>query len=192
MTTSVRGRARRLRMWVRRIPVRFRLGVIVAMIALAGLAWEHHSHNDSPPITASFTPTARSTPGVGDYGENAGQQQLPAPTVAPQAASIDAARAVAARFAANFATPGNDREDWLARIDGDVSTQLREQYQLTDVRNVTQAAVSAVEGPLDQLPGAVEFRAAYSDGSQVQMHLELEVDGWKIVNVVPVVDLGVR
>jgi hypothetical protein len=186
MTLSVRARARRLRRWARRIPVRSRLGVSVAMIALAGLAREHHSHNDSPPITASWPLTAHSTPSAGDYGENAGQQQLPAPTVAPQAASLDAARTVAARFAANFATPDNNRDDWLARIDGDVSIQLREQYQLTDVRNVTQAAVSTVEGPLDQLPGAVVFRADYSDGSQVQLHLELEVDGWKIVNVVPV------
>jgi hypothetical protein len=99
---------------------------------------------------------------------------------------MDAARVVAQRFAGNFAAPNNNRDDWLNRIDADVSPQLREQYQLTDIRNVNQATVTGLVGPLDVLPGAVAFRASYSDDSQIQMHLELALDGWKIVNVVPV------
>jgi hypothetical protein len=161
--------------------------VIVAVIAVAGLTFEHHSHTEELAGRASSSQSAPApAPAAGDYGDQPDQQQLPAPTVAPQAASMDAARVVAQRFATNFATPNNNRDDWLARIGADVSPQLREQYQLTDIRNVNQATVTALVGPLDMLPGAVAFRASYSDGSQIDMHLELALDGWKVVNVVPV------
>jgi hypothetical protein len=186
MTPPLAAWSRRLQARIRRIPARIRLGVVVGMIALAGLAWQHHAHTDSAMNTAPPQPPARVAPSTGDYGDDPAQLQLPAPTLSPQAASLDAARIVAQRFAANFAAPNNNRDDWLTRIGGDVSAQLREQYQLTDIRNVTQASVTAVEGPLDQLPAAVAFRAEYSDGSQVQLHLELQADGWKIVNVVPI------
>ena len=46
--------------------------------------------------------------------------------------------------------------------------------------------MTVLAGPLDALPGVTAFRASYSDGSQIQMHLELELDGWKIANVIPV------
>lgn len=186
MATALSTWSRRARMSLRRIPARVKVGVIVAIVAMAGLAWEHHSHTEQlaavPPPQSAQAPA----PGAGDYGDQPSQEQLPAPTVAPQAASMDAARGVAQRFAGNFAAPNNNRDDWLNRIGADVSPQLREQYQLTDIRNVNQATVTALAGPLDALPGAVAFRASYSDGTEIQMHLELELDGWKIVNVVPV------
>lgn len=184
LPTALSTRLRRARLSVRRLPARIKVGVFVAVIAVAGLAWEHHSHTEQ---LAATTPSKTvSAPAAGDYGDEPSQQQLPAPTVAPQAASMDAARVVAQRFAGNFAAPNNNRDDWLNRIDADVSPQLREQYQLTDIRNVNQATVTGLVGPLDVLPGAVAFRASYSDDSQIQMHLELALDGWKIVNVVPV------
>jgi hypothetical protein len=186
MATALSTWLRRARLAVRRIPARVKVGVAVGVIAVAGLAWEHHNHTEqlaaTPPSQAAPAPA----PAAGDYGDQPSQEQLPPPTVAPQAASMDAARTVAQRFAGNFATPNNNRDDWLNRIDADVSPQLREQYQLTDIRNVNQATVTALAGPLGMLPGAVAFRASYSDGTQIQMHLELELDGWKIVNVVPV------
>ncbi|WP_292974825.1 hypothetical protein [Mycobacterium sp.] len=189
MPTALSTFARRVRP-VRRLPSRVKVGIVVAVVAVAGLAWEHHGHSEraatpvAPPSASAPAPGPEST--SGDYGDQPSQEQLPPPTVAPQAASMDAAHAVAQRFASNFGTPNNNRDDWLTRIDADVSTQLREQYQLTDIRNVNQAAVTGLVGPLDVLPGAVAFRATYSDDSQIQMHLELSLDGWKVVNVVPV------
>jgi len=186
MATALSTWFRRARLAVRRLPARTKIGLIVGVIAVAGLVWEHHSHLEqlasAPPPPAA--PAA--APADGDYGDQPSQQQLPAPTVSPQAASMDAARAVVQRFAGNFATPNNNRDDWLSRIEADVSPQLGEQYQLTDIRNVNQATVTGLAGPLDVLPAAVAFRATYSDGTQIQMHLELGFDGWKIVNVVPV------
>lgn len=177
---------RRARLAVRRLPARTKVGLIVGAIAVAGLAWEHHSHVEQLATTPPSTAAPAAVPADGDYGDQPSQQQLPPPTVSPQAASMDAARTVAQRFAGNFAAPNNNRDDWLSRIDADVSPQLAEQYQLTDIRNVNQARVTGLVGPLDVLPAAVAFRATYSDGTQIQMHLELGFDGWKIVNVVPV------
>lgn len=190
MPTALSTALRRAQWTLRRLPSRVKIGVVVAVIAVAGLVWEHHSHTEhlaaTTPSQAASAPVRAPGSAAGDYGDQPSQEQLPAPTVAPQAASMDAARVVAQRFAGNFGSPNNNRDDWLNRIDTDVSAQLQEQYQLTDIRNVNQATVTGLVGPLDVLPGAVAFRASYSDDSQIQMHLELGFDGWKIVNVVPV------
>ena len=196
MTTSTSLRARwwRLRWRVRRIPLRVRLGVLAGIVAVAGLVWQHTSHHldagtgdrhqQRPAASAAPAPAPAAPPA--DLGDNPDVGQLPPPTVAPQLASIDAARAVASRFATNFGSPNGNHDDWLARITPDVSEQLVEQYRLTDIRNVPEATVSSVDGPLDELPGAVAFRATYSDGSQIEIRLALAADGWKVANVLPV------
>src|SRR5271166_561881 len=201
MTTRqwLKAKARwwRLRGWVRRIPLRIRLGVVVGIVAVAGLIWQHTSHVDAGsgdhhqqrPAASAATPAPAPPPG--EFGDDPNVGQLPPPTVAPQVASLDAARAVAQRFATNFGSPNGTRDDWLARISADVSAQLMEQYRLTDIRNVTQAGLQSVDGPLDELPGAVAFRATYSDGSQIEIRLEIAADGWKVVNVLPVTTEGV-
>ncbi|MBS4730592.1 hypothetical protein MSM1_20480 [Mycobacterium sp. SM1] len=189
--SSLAMRSQRLRAWVRCIPARTRLGAGIAVIALAGLIWQHHSHTEQAggPATqppAASSPTSPPASGSAEFGDNPDVGQLPAPTVAPQAASTDAARAVAARFATNFATPNGNRDDWLARISADVSPQLMEQYRLTDIRNVHQALLNSVQGPLDERDGAAAFRATYNDGSQIEIRLETAADGWKVVNVLPI------
>ncbi|ORX14136.1 hypothetical protein [Mycobacterium xenopi] len=179
---------RRLRAWMRRVPARTRPGVVVALIALAGLFWQHHNHieqHTTGPQHQAASPSTLPRADSGEFGDHPDVGQLPAPTVAPQAASMDAARAVAQRFATNFGSPNGNRDDWLARIEPEVSEQLMEQYRLTDIRNVNQAAVTSVAGPLDELPGAAAFRATYSDGSQIEIRLETAADGWKVVNVLP-------
>jgi hypothetical protein len=175
---------------VRRVPLRTRLGVVIGAVAVAGLIWQHTTSLDArsgdqqqPPAASSAAPTA---PAPDQFGDNPDVEQLPAPTVAPQATSIDAARAVAWRFAKNFCSPNGNRDDWMARISADASEQLMEQYRLTDIRNLTQAAVTSLDGPLDELPGAVAFRATYSDASETEIRLALSADGWKVINVVPV------
>lgn len=191
---SLRARWWRLRWWVRRVPLRIRLGVIAGIVAVAGLCWQYSTHHGDTGASerhqqrpaASATPAPAPAAPPADYGDNPEVGQLPAPTVAPQLASIDAARALAARFATNFASPNDNHDDWLARISPDVSQQLIEQYRLTDIRNVPQAAVSSLDGPLDELPGAVAFRATYNDGTQIEIRLALAADGWKVANVVPV------
>ncbi|KEF94851.1 hypothetical protein K883_05275 [Mycobacterium sp. TKK-01-0059] len=191
---SLRARWWRLRWWLRRVPLRIRLGVIAGIVAVAGLCWQYSTHHGDAGASerhqqrpaASATPAPAPAAPPADYGDNPEVGQLPAPTVAPQLASIDAARALAARFATNFASPNDNHDDWLARISPDVSQQLIEQYRLTDIRNVPQAAVSSLDGPLDELPGAVAFRATYNDGTQIEIRLALAADGWKVANVVPV------
>ena len=107
----------------------------------------------------------------------------PPPTITTDAASQDAARATAQRFATNFGTPNGNRDDWLARICPDVSAQLAEQYRLTDIRNVTQADVTSVDGPVRQEPGTITFDVDYSDGSRIEIRLETGTEGWKVINV---------
>jgi len=194
MTTPCRTvfAPQRVMAWWRRIPRRAHLGLAVAVLAIAALAWQHHSHaaatrHGAPPPAAA---TAGSAPQVGDAPAVG---QLAPPTIGPIAAATqDAARAAAQRFATNFATPNGNRDDWLARISGDVSAQLAEQYRLTDIRNVTQADVTSVDGPVRQEPGTITFDVEYSDGSRIEIRLEAGTEGWKAINVLPLTSLGVR
>lgn len=180
-----------LRAWLRRVPPRVRLGAAAAVLAMAGLLWQYDSHGGAsdhvaptaaPPLSGAVAPPAS---GPGEWGDNPNVGQLSAPTVSPQLASIDAAREVAQRFATNFASPNGDRDGWLARIDGDVSVQLIEQYRLTDIRNLPQATVTSLQGPVSAHDGAAAFRAVYSDESNIEIRLELSAEGWKVVNVLP-------
>ena len=187
--------ARRIAAWWPRIPRRALLGVAGALTAVAALAWQHHSdaaaqphHEQRPAASAPATPAAgapsdAAAPPVG---------QLPPPTITTDAASQDAAHATAQRFATNFGSPNGNRDDWLARICPDVSAQLAELYRLTDIRNVTQADVTSVDGPVRQEPGTLSFDVAYSDGSRIEIRLETGTEGWKVINVVPLTSNGVR
>jgi hypothetical protein len=186
---------RRIMAWWRRIPRRAQLGLAVAVLAVAALAWQHHSatakpHDVAAAAAAATAPAPGSAP---DLGDAPAVGQLAPPTIGPSdAAAQDAARAAAQRFATNFATPNGNRDDWLARISGDVSAQLAEQYRLTDIRNVTQADVTSVDGSVRQEPGTITFDVDYSDGSRIETRLEASTDGWKVINVLPLTSLGVR
>lgn len=181
-----------LRAWLRRVPPRVRLGAAAAVMAMAGLLWQYSSHHgaadhSAPPAAAPSTATAVAPRpgGAAEWGEDPDVGQIAAPTVAPELASIEAAREVAQRFATNFGSPNGDRDSWLARIDGDVSAQLTEQYRLTDIRNLTQATLTSLQGPVSARDGAAAFRATYSDESHIEIRLELSAEGWKVVNVLP-------
>jgi hypothetical protein len=176
--------------WWRRIPRRPQLGLAVAVLAVAALAWQHHSHAAAKPHDVA--PPAAAAGSAPDMGDAPAVGQLTPPTLTADAASQDAARAAAQRFATNFATPNGNRDDWLARISGDVSDQLAEQYRLTDIRNVTQADVASVDGPVRQEPGTITFDVDYSDGSRIEIRLEAGTEGWKAINVLPLTSLGVR
>ena len=64
--------------------------------------------------------------------------------------------------------------------------ELLDQYRLTDIRNVPQAAAAQVNGPMAADPAVPTFQVAYSDGSSVETTLEMAVGGWKVSSVVPV------
>ena len=70
-----------------------------------------------------------------------------------------------------------------------MSAQLAEQYRLTDIRNVTQADVTSVDGPVRQEPGTLTFDVDYSDGSRIEIRLETGTEGWKVITGL---SLGVR
>jgi hypothetical protein len=168
------------------------VGAVVAVVAIAGLAWQHYHQQASAgqdKAPASVSAPAPPAPVPGDLGDSTFGQLAP-PTVTLDANSVADARAVVTRFATNFGSPNGNQADWLARISPDVSVQLDEQYRLTDIRNVTQAAVTAVDGPVAQAPASLTFDATYDDGSRIEVRMETGPDGWKAVNVLPLSSNG--
>lgn len=171
---------------LRRPRPRVLLAAIIAVAAIAGLAWQHY-HHQQPPGTA--TPPAAS---VSAPAQTPGEsfEQLAPPTVSLDANSAADAKAVVNRFATNFGSPNGNHDDWLARLTPDVSLQLIEQFRLTDIRNVTQAAVTAVDGPVRQEPASMTFDVTYDDGSRIEVRAETGPGGWKAVNVLPLSSNG--
>lgn len=183
------------RVW-RNIPLRMRIGVLIGLVAVAGLVWQYStavpaSERAASTATATSEPSEQAAEGAGvDEAVPGGQLPAhdPAGAVPLPDTSVDAARATVQRFATNFASPNGDFDDWFGRISQDLAAQLQEQYRLTDIRNVAQAAVTSVTGPVNQTPGAMAFRVAYSDGTQAEVRVEMGVqaEGWKVINVIPV------
>lgn len=182
----MRQRIAYLRYQWRRIPARTRMGAVIAVMAVAGLAWQHHTDvtetNAAPAAqqhAASTAPAPIERPALSDT-------PMPSDSPTPVDVSSAAARTAAERFAANFATPNGDRDGWLARLSTDVSPELLGQYQSTDIATVPQTAVSQVTGPLGADPSVATFQIDYADGSRLEATLELGETGWKVSSVIPV------
>lgn len=176
-----------LRRTAGRISVRARWAALVAVVAVAAMAWQHAGSQPAPApgAPAVHQPAAALMPDQAEQSDPGMFEQLPAPTAVADP-SPDAAREVATRFAGNFADPGRDLGGWLARITPDISAQLREQYQMADLRNIPQATVSSVVGPVSQLPGSMTFQIGYSDSTAILVRVETGLEGWKVDNVLPV------
>lgn len=183
------------RRW-QRIPARARLGVLIAALAVAGLIWQHHSAPEPAQPRAGHTPAVEATGDGHDHGghdhQEAGGHAVgefqPDPTdlPAPPDYSPQAAQVIAQRFAVNFASPGIvDGQDWLTRITPDVTAELADQYRLTDIRNVPDAAVLEVIGPVNADLASPTFQVAYSDGSGMEITLAMGIGGWVVTSVVP-------
>jgi hypothetical protein len=191
VSSAIRSGWRRLRVLLRRVPLRTKVGLVVAAIAIAGLAWQHGTHTASHPTDTSGTPHASSAPPapVPDGGANP-TPSSPIPQDDPAQltpdSSVEGARATVQRFATNFASPAGGFDGWYARIAPDLSAQLQAQYRLTDIRNVNAATVQSVTGPTDHQPGTMAFVVDYSDNTRVQVRVDMGVEGWKVINVVPV------
>jgi hypothetical protein len=183
----MRQRLALLRHRWRTIPARIRLGAAAAVIAVAGLTWQHHADVARTPAA----PAAQQQPiglGTAPGGQPAvsAEPAPPSELPAPVDVSIAAARDTAERFATNFATPNGDRDGWLARISADVSPELLGQYESTDLATVPQTTVSQVAGPMGADPGVATFQVDYADGSRLEATLELGEAGWKVSSVIPV------
>lgn len=195
-----------LRVRWRALPGRLKLGLLIAALALVGLTWQHYAADTPPPPPpAAANPADAHDHGAdGDDGHDHGaaaedghahgEYQLPDSGGAPAAGgsapaavdlSVDAARATAQRFATNFASPGGDRDGWLARISPDLLPDLANQYRMTDIRNVPQAAVTAVAGPITQAAAGMTFEVSYSDNSRIVVGVDMADSGWKVASVVP-------
>ena len=174
----------------RQVPGRTRLGMVIAVLAIAGLAWQHYTAPDTTPSTQGGGSAAEISHEGHDHGDDGhahGEYQPdPATTAAPPDYSPEAARATAERFASNFASPNGNHDDWLARISPDVMPELLDQYRLTDIRNIPQTVVAQVDGPMASNPAAPTFQVGYGDGSSIEATLEMDVAGWKVSSVVPV------
>ena len=181
-------------LWVRarRVPARTRFGVLIAVVAIAGLAWQHQSGSpDSTTAPQQAAPETGQLTRDGDGfrldGHALGEfQPDPRQLPPPPDFSAGAARSTVERFAANFAAPNGDREDWLARLSEDVMPELLAQYRLTDLRNVPQAAVEQVRGPLPGDPLAPAFQVTYTDGTGIEATMDMGSTGWKVSTVIPV------
>ena len=190
----------------RLLPGRVRLGVVVAVIAMAGLAWQHYSTPATPTVSEAVSTHATDpTPDVGHSYDGAddggdgharGEYQPPdsgAATVstvtppAPVDGSAGAARTVTERFASNFADPAGGRDAWLGRLTPDVAPELLGQYEFTDIRNVTQSAVTELTGPVaGRAAGEMAFEVGYSDGSRISVSLDMTDSGWKVRRAIPI------
>lgn len=177
--------AQRARWRAGRIPPALRLGLGAGLLVLAGLMWTQYGH------TASDQPQAASAQESGTHDDDhdhaahdtSGEGQLNdamLPDWTP-----DAARAATERFAANFANPAGGHAEWLARLAPDTDSALLDQYRLTDIRNVPQATVTAVDGPIGETAGSAIFHISYSDGARSQVELYMDRRGWKIATVIP-------
>lgn len=186
----MRQRLAMLRYRWRRIPVRARMGALIAAIAVAGLTWQYYTAEDVAPNTEQVDSGDIDHEGH-DHGPEDGHalgeyQPDPSELPPPPDFSPEAARVTAERFASNFASPNGNRDDWLARIAPDVMPELLDQYRLTDIRNIPQASVARVDGPVASDPAVATFQVTYTDGSSVEATLEMAIDGWKVSTVIPI------
>jgi hypothetical protein len=185
----MKARLARLRYQWRRIPLRTRMGLLIAVVAIAGLAWQHYSSVETaaPGSDQLAAQEGEINHDGHDHDGHALGEYQPDPSELPPPPdfSPEAARVTAERFATNFASPNGNRDDWLARISPDVMPELLDQYRLTDIRNVPQATVAQVNGPMTADPAVPTFQVAYSDGSSVEATLEMAIGGWKVSSVVP-------
>lgn len=187
----MRVRLAMLRYRWRRIPQRTRMGLFIAVVAIAGLAWQHQSSEVD--TAAPPEPPAAEQGEINHDGHDHGDghahgefQPDPSDLPPPPDFSPEAARVIVERFAANFASPNGNRDDWLSRLAPDVMPELLDQYRLTDIRNVPQATVTEVKGPLSSDPAIPTFQVVYSDGSSVETSVGMDIGGWKVSTVVPV------
>ena len=171
------------------IPVRTKMGMLVAVLAISGLAWQHYSDSDTDTAAPDPQQSQQAPPGQipADHDGHALGEYQPAPSELPPAQdfSVEAARLTAERFTTNLASPNGNRDDWLARISPDAMPELLDQYRLTDIRNVPQASVAQISGPLTADPAIPTFEVTYTDGSRVETTVEMTIDGWKVSSVVP-------
>lgn len=177
----------------RRIPQRTRMGLLIAVVAIAGLAWQHYAAEDAAAPQADQPAAEQGEINHDGHDHDHGDghalgefQPDPSDLPPPPDFSPEAARVTVERFAANFASPNGNREDWLARLSPDVMPELLDQYRLTDIRNVPQATVTEVKGPLSSDPAIPTFQVVYSDGSSVESSVGMDIGGWKVSTVVPV------
>lgn len=181
-----------LRWQWRRIPGRTKLGVAIAVVAIAGLLWQHYTATDTTSAQGGQRSAAEATDehaghDHGTDGHAHGEYQPDPATMAPPPDfSPDAARITASRFASNFASPNGNHDDWLGRITPDVMPELLDQYRLTDIRNIPQTVVTQVNGPMGSNPAVPTFQVSYGDGSRIEATLEMDIAGWKVSSVVPV------
>lgn len=193
----MRARLRAVALRWRRLSARFKLGAAVAVIALAGLVWQHYSYRPGDQITTAAEMIADESGQHADHHEHndghAYGEYQPAPgeladnNVAPALdMNPEAARATVERFAVSFASPAGGAAEWLAGIAPDITPALQDQYRLTDIRVVPATTVTAVTGPLTEDMLSPTFRVDYADGTAVEITTEMGVDGWKVSVVVPV------
>lgn len=185
----MKARLAQLRYQWRRVPLRTRMGLLIAVVAIAGLAWQHYSSVETaaPGSDQQDAQEGEINHDGHDHDGHALGEYQPDPSELPPPPdfSPEAARVTAERFATNFASPNGNRDDWLARISPDVMPELLDQYRLTDIRNVPQATVAQVNGPMTADPAIPTFQVAYSDGSSVEATLEMAIGGWKVSSLVP-------
>lgn len=173
----MRARLEMLRWRWRQIPGRIRLGAAIAIVAIAGLIWQHDAAGDA---------AGNQAPTHSAENPQHAQAQAEETAAAPATVTPDDARITATRFASNLASPNGSHDDWVKRLTPDTKADLLAQYQSTDITTVAQTSVTQVNGPMSTDPSVPTFAVSYGDGSRIQVTLELDASGWKVSSVVPV------
>lgn len=173
----MRARLEMLRWRWRQIPGRIRLGAAIAIVAIAGLIWQHDAAGDA---------AGNQAPTHSAENPQHAQAQAEETAAAPATVTPDDARITATRFASNLASPNGSHDDWVKRLTPDTKADLLAQYQSTDITTVAQTSVTQVNGPMSTDPSVPTFAVSYGDGSRIQVTLELDATGWKVSSVVPV------
>ncbi|SKT85384.1 hypothetical protein [Mycobacteroides abscessus] len=166
----------------RQIPARKRWAVIVLIVACGGMFWSYQTEQR---INATIAAQERENTAIetAEYGTET--DGTLGPDYVPNS-DDGIVQQIVARFATNLvASPAGSRE-WWERIAPDITDQLHEQYQRTDIPEIARTAVMSIAKERgNQAPNSRDFNVAYADGTRVDIHLELCPTGWKVAAVNP-------
>ena len=112
----MKARLAQLRYQWRRIPLRTRMGLLIAVVAIAGLAWQHYSsvETTAPESDQQAAQEGEINHDGHDHDGHALGEYQPDPSELPPPPDFSpaAARVTAERFATNFAFPNGGAESF--------------------------------------------------------------------------------
>lgn len=148
----MRARVELLRWRWRQISSRTRLGMAIAIVAIAGLIWQHDAAEVGRQPGAAAPVPARSVDAAAGAAGHAEETAAAPVTVTPTTPGSPP------HGSRRTWLPNGNHDNWVARLTPDTKADLLAQYQSADIATVTQAAVTQVNGPMSTDPSVPTFR----------------------------------